>query len=154
MRKELLINKLLTKKNKPLAVAVSCTGGLISSTITNVSGSSRYFLLGVVAYSDEAKTRILKVSPSILKKFGAVSENTAAEMAHGVQKLANSDFSLATTGIAGPTGGTKNKPVGTVFIACASKKRIICKRFHFRGNRLSIKNQTVEASLDLLLTLI
>lgn len=154
MQKELLIKKLLTQKNKTLAIAESCTGGLISNKLTNTPGSSQYFLLGIVAYSNKAKVKILKVPASTLRKSGAVSKNTALSMARGVQKLTNSDFALATTGIAGPTGGTKNKPIGTVFIACASKKRIICKKFRFRGTRRSIKNQTAKASLNLLLTLI
>lgn len=154
MQEELLIKKILTKKNTTLAVAESCTGGLIANKLTNISRASKYFLLGVIAYSNQSKIKILKIKPSTLKKSGAVSENTAVEMAYGVQKLAGSDFALATTGIAGPTGGSKAKPVGTVFIACASKERIICRRFFFRGNRSSIKNQTAKTSLKLLLTLI
>jgi nicotinamide-nucleotide amidase len=151
MPKELLIRKSLTTKNKTLAIAESCTGGLVSHKLTNVSGSSQYFLLGITAYSNQAKIKVLKVPSSVLKRFGAVSKNTALLMAKGVQKLANSDYALSITGIAGPTGGTKTKPVGTVFIAYVSKRKTICKKFHFHGTRLSIKNQSAEAALDILL---
>ncbi|MCM8795528.1 MAG: CinA family protein, partial [Candidatus Omnitrophica bacterium] len=107
----------LLKKQKTIAVAESCTGGLVSYLLTQNPGSSRYFLLGIVAYSNEAKEKILNVPPSLIFKKGAVCKEVAFFLAENVRKITQADFGIGLTGIAGPTGGTKRKPVGTVFIA-------------------------------------
>ncbi len=132
---ESVVGKLLLKKQKTLASAESCTGGLIAHRITNVAGASQYFLGGIVAYSNEMKVLELGVSEDTLKRWGAVSEETALEMAQGLRKKLKADLGIAVTGIAGPEGGTLEKPVGTVFIALASVKEAKVKEFHFPTNR-------------------
>lgn len=154
MRKELLIKKLCVLKNKTLAVAESCSGGLFSHKLTNVSGCSKYFKSGIIAYSNEAKINILKVPSSVIKEYGAVSKETAVLMAKGVKKIAKTDIGLAITGIAGPSGAAISKPAGTVYIAAKSNKKIICKKFNFRGTRLSIKKQSANAALECVLSLL
>ncbi|NLJ15917.1 MAG: CinA family protein [Clostridiales bacterium] len=111
---------LLIKENKKIATAESCTGGIISSLITSVSGSSQVFDIGLCTYANSAKEKLIGVSSSTLEKYGAVSSQTAFEMAKGVMTLAEADFGISVTGIAGPTGGTKQKPVGTVFLSCTN----------------------------------
>jgi len=125
----------LASKHKTLAVAESCTGGLLAHRLTNIPGSSRYFLGGVVAYSNEVKIKELGVSEQTLKNFGAVSEQVALEMAQGIRDRFHSDYSLAVTGIAGPDGGTLEKPVGTVWIACADEHGAEAKKFFFPFQR-------------------
>jgi nicotinamide-nucleotide amidase len=146
------IHKLLIKTRKTIAVAESCTGGLLSSLLTQVSGSSSYFKLGVVAYSNTAKEKVLSVPQRLIARKGAVSEEVAIKLAQGVRKLAKADFGIGITGIAGPTGATPHKPVGTVFIAIASKNKTICKKFHFRGSRTSIRIKSAIKALELLKT--
>ena len=143
---------LLLKKRLKLAVAESCTGGAIGDRITDVSGSSVYFNEGIVAYSNEAKVRILGVKGETLNEFGAVSRETALEMARGVERISGADIGLATTGIAGPTGGTSQKPVGLVHIALVwpGAGVEICNEFHFTGQRREIKESTVITALDIL----
>jgi len=143
---------LLLKKRLRLAVAESCTGGAIGDRITDVSGSSVYFNEGIVAYSNEAKVRILGVKGETLNEFGAVSRETALEMARGVERISGADIGLATTGIAGPTGGTSQKPVGLVHIALVwpGAGVEICNEFHFTGQRREIKESTVITALDIL----
>ncbi len=148
------IHKLLLQKCRSIAIAESCTGGQLSQVLTSISGSSQCFLLGIVAYSNFAKTRILKVPPALIDKHGAVSQAVARKMAQNVAVLAKADLGISITGIAGPTGGTKTKPVGTVFIAVATKNKTICKRFNFKGNRTSIRKQAVTEALNLLKSLI
>ncbi len=133
-----------------IAVAESCTGGLLSSMITDVPGSSGYFLGGVVAYSNETKKRLLKVSPSSLKKYGAVSARVAADMARGVSARLSSDIGLSITGIAGPGGGSVKKPVGTVYIGISIDGRSFVKGFRFKGTRRSIKRQSATSALNAL----
>lgn len=116
-----VIIRLLTKRRQTLALAESCTGGFIANQITNVPGASKIFLGGVIAYSNEAKEKLLCVRAKTLKKRGAVSEAVAREMAEGAREKFGADFAIAVTGIAGPAGGTRNKPVGTVFIALAGE---------------------------------
>jgi nicotinamide-nucleotide amidase len=118
---EVLVN-LLLEKGKKVAVAESCTGGLLAKRITEISGASQVFECGVVAYANHIKEQLLGVNGQTLQKFGAVSEQTAIEMALGVKKLANSDFGIGITGIAGPNGGTEEKPVGLVFVAVADEE--------------------------------
>lgn len=115
-----VVGTLLSKNNATLSTAESCTGGMVAHEITSISGSSKYFLGSVVSYANEVKTNILGVSEATLQQYGAVSEQTAIEMAEGVRKLLGTDFAISTTGIAGPDGGSAEKPVGTVWIACAS----------------------------------
>lgn len=144
------INRLLIKKKKTLAVAESCTGGLLSDALTKIKGSSLYFLLGVVAYSKEAKQKILKVPYRLLLKEGPVSKKTTEFMASSIRKLACADFGIGITGFAGPTGGSKKNPVGTVFIAIKSKDRIISKSYLFKGSRQMVKKKAVLETLKIL----
>lgn len=144
------IYKLLIKKEKNLAVAESCTGGLASNFFTQAPGSSRYFILGIVAYSNKAKMSILKIPEHIILQKGAVSEVVATLMARAVRLIAGADFGIGITGIAGPTGGSKEKPVGTVFIAVDSKDNKICKRFLFKGSRIRIRETAALGALELL----
>jgi len=116
MRREYSLLKLLKKHKLTLSLAESCTGGLIAKAITDIPGSSEIFKYGVVSYSNESKQKILKVKKNTLKRYGAVSEQTAREMAEGVQKILSTNISAAVTGIAGPGGGMPDKPVGTVYI--------------------------------------
>lgn len=141
---------LLTEKNLTLSVAESCTGGLITDRLTNVSGSSKFLDRGVVTYSNASKIEMLNVSSSVLDEYGAVSEQTAVSMAGGVQKLAKTDIGLAITGVAGPAGGTVEKPVGTVFIAVTDGKDTICRKFLFRWERRRIKEISSQWSLEIL----
>ncbi|MEI8011138.1 MAG: CinA family protein, partial [Candidatus Omnitrophota bacterium] len=135
-----------------LAVAESCTGGFIANTLTNIPGASAWFNGGVVAYANTAKSDILGVAPDLIIKHGAVSAPVAQAMANGVRQRFNTTFALATTGIAGPSGGTSSKPVGLVFIAIASSRETIAHKFFFTGTRAQIKRQTLHMSLELLLT--
>lgn len=144
------VAELLTKRKKTIAVAESCTGGLIANRLTDVPGSSKYFKMAVVSYSNQAKQSILGVPAEILKRYGAVSKETATKMAQSVRQLANADIGLAVTGIAGPAGATKAKPVGLVYIALTGAKKTICKEFHFLGDRKAIKWQTSQAALDMI----
>jgi len=149
-----LLNKvsdILKKHRLTIATAESCTGGLISHTLTNISGSSDYFDRGVVSYSNTAKKELLGIQENTLQQFGAVSEQTAQAMAEGIRIRAHVDIGLATTGIAGPTGGTKDKPIGLVYIAVSTQQKILVKRFLFSGTRLQIKDHTCTAALSLLL---
>lgn len=142
----------LVRKHLTLATAESCTGGLISHRLTNVSGSSAVFVGGVVAYSNEIKKSLLGVSESSLAQYGAVSNPVALEMATGVCKRLNSDIGVGITGIAGPTGGTPEKPVGLVYISvvCIPYNIHIVKEYRFHGSRSEIKQQTSDTALNLL----
>jgi nicotinamide-nucleotide amidase len=147
---EEVIAALLIEKKLTIAVAESCTGGLITSRLTDVSGSSNYLERGLVTYSNAAKISMLDVPTEIIEKHGAVSEETARLMAEGVRKLAGTDLGLSSTGIAGPTGGTEKKPVGTVYIALADAKQTICRHFAYRWDRQRNKDMFAEAALFLL----
>jgi PncC family amidohydrolase len=144
------IHKSLLKKRKTIAVAESCTGGLLSSLLTRNPGSSKYFILGVVTYSNKAKETLLKIPHSIIAKNGAVSKPVAKLMAERIRKIAKTHFGIGITGIAGPGGLTPQKPVGTVLIAIDSKYGKICEKYHFRGNRLAIRKKAALKSLELL----
>lgn len=146
------LGEVLREKKATIAIAESCTGGLISHRITNISGSSEYFERGVVAYSNKAKIDYIGVSEEILSSCGAVSSETAMAMAYGIKKAANSTFGLAVTGIAGPGGGTPEKPVGLVFIAVAGPNGIEVTGSRFDGDRVAIKVKTAEAALTWLLS--
>ncbi len=149
---ELLLNvsQQLKTKGLTLATAESCTGGLLAHILTNISGSSEYFDRGVISYSNTAKQELLDVSEKTLKQHGAVSEQTAHAMATGIKKRSQADIGIATTGIAGPKGGTKDKPVGLVYIGIATSKNVSVKKYLFSGDRLQIKESTCNAALDLL----
>ncbi len=149
-----LIHKLLIKKRKTIAVAESCTGGLLSTLLTHISGSSKYFLLGTVVYSNISKNSLLKIPLSTIRLNGAVSTEVAGKMAESIRKLAKTDYGIGITGIAGPSGGSIEKPVGTVFIALAEKNKQICRKFIFKGNRASIRKQAAFKALQLLKKLI
>lgn len=140
----------LRQRGLQLAVAESCTGGLLAGTIVAISGSSDYFLGGVVAYANEVKSGVLGVAPATLAEHGAVSWQTAAEMAWGVRSLLGADVALATTGIAGPAGGTPTKPVGTVYLALAAREAILWQRQLWLGTRLENIRASVGAALRLL----
>ena len=150
MISEELIKKVTEKlinKNLTISAAESCTGGLLSHYFTYLSGSSDYFERGVISYSNNSKSELLKVKKETIEKFGAVSDQTAKEMAEGIKKLAGTDIGISTTGIAGPTGGTKEKPVGLVFIGISYKKNTDSIKFIFNGNRLEIKEKACEQAL-------
>jgi nicotinamide-nucleotide amidase len=145
-----VIGRLLVEKGKTLAVAESCTGGYISHLVTSVPGSSNYFKGGVTAYSNAVKQNLLGVNESSLKEFGAVSEQVAKEMALGVKKILQTDFAVATTGIAGPDGGTPEKPVGTVWIAVAGEKKVFATKFVFGDNRERNIVRSAQTTLQIL----
>lgn len=147
---EEVVGGLLRKSNKTLAVAESCSGGLIGHRLTNVPGSSEYFREGVIAYSNAAKIDLLFVSPELIETHGAVSLQTAKAMAHGVRRRARADFGLSVTGIAGPSGGTPDKPVGLVFIALAWRGGTEVQKNLFPGTRDRIKIQSAQKALDIL----
>jgi nicotinamide-nucleotide amidase len=132
---EMVIGRLLKTSKKTISTAESCTGGKIAQLITSVPGSSEYFKGSIIAYSNTVKTQLLGVQDYILTRYGAVSENTAREMAVGARSLLKTDFVVATTGIAGPDGGTETKPVGTIWIAVASEKGIVCEKRVFGNDR-------------------
>jgi nicotinamide-nucleotide amidase len=150
MRLEQNTLKKFVKSKKTLAIAESCTGGLIGDRLTNIAGSSAFFLLGIIAYDNAAKTKLLGVPPALLKKYGAVSAPVASTMAKGVRKILKTDYGLSVTGIAGPGGGSKNKPVGLIFIAVSTRQKTIVKRFLFKGTRIAIKNKASQTALKML----
>lgn len=140
----------LIKQKVTVATAESCTGGLIANSLTNISGSSDYFERGVVSYSNRSKTELLDVPEKLIKGHGAVSEQVARAMAEGIRKKANVEVGISTTGIAGPSGGTPEKPVGLVYIAFSTSKETKVKKFEFTGNRLQNKERACNAALWLL----
>ena len=145
------IGKILREYHLSVAAAESCTGGLLSHILTGVSGSSEYFMGGIVAYSNRIKADILGVQPETLNHYGAVSSQTAAEMAKGIRKLFLTDIGLSTTGIAGPTGGTIEKPVGLVWIGISTCLSTKTEKYLFNGNRNQVKTSTVSHVLSNLL---
>jgi nicotinamide-nucleotide amidase len=147
---ERVVGRLLTENNLKLAVAESCTGGLICRRITNTPGSSAYLLGGVVSYADSLKTIFLGVSPDLLQSHGAVSREVAEAMAVGVREKSRADIGLAVTGIAGPDGGSEEKPVGTVYIAIATSNENWVTKFHFHGDRNQIREISAQSGLDLI----
>lgn len=146
---ESAIGELLRKKKMTIAVAESCTGGLVANRLTNVSGSSEYFMMGLVAYSNKIKERMLGVSPRTMDSMGAVSKQVALQMAWGIRFLARTSIGVGITGIAGPTGGTPKKPVGLVYIAVVTERKRVFKECNFRGTREEIKQQASQAALSL-----
>jgi nicotinamide-nucleotide amidase len=147
---EEIVGKLLKEKKLTIAIAESCTGGLIASRLTDVPGSSDYLERGVVTYSNAAKISLLGVPAAIIEKYGAVSEETARLMAEGVRKISGTDIGLASTGIAGPAGGSAEKPVGTVYLALSDGTQTICRHYNYRWDRKRNKHIFSEAALLLL----
>ncbi|MCK5450936.1 MAG: CinA family protein [Candidatus Omnitrophica bacterium] len=148
MRIEKEIAKKLLKNKLHLSIAESCTGGLVSSRITDIPGSSGHFLGGITAYSNKIKTDLLDVPVKTIKKYGAVSRQTAKAMAEGVKLRTGADISAAITGIAGPTGGSEEKPVGTAYIAVTTSSKKRTKKVFFKGDRSFVKGQFAEAVLS------
>ena len=149
-----LANKIvsrLRKKKFKIAFAESCTGGLLSSTVTSISGSSKIFDLGLITYSNKAKIDILKVSKKIINKYGAVSKECCLSMVKNLSKISKAHISISITGIAGPNGGTKLKPVGLVYIGIKKGNKIITKKNLFKNkNRISIQKVTVSTVLNII----
>ena len=149
------IVSLLKRKKLKLAIAESCTGGMLSSSITSVSGSSKIFTMGLVTYSNQAKTVILKVPQKIIKKYGAVSVQCCLAMVNNLKKISKSKVCVSITGIAGPKGGSKLKPVGLVYIGIRVRKKVSVNKFIFKNKgRAYIQKQTVKKSLNSILKLI
>jgi nicotinamide-nucleotide amidase len=146
---EEVLGHLLTDRKLTIAIAESCTGGLIADRLTNVPGSSAYLERGVVAYSNTAKTVVLGVPETLIRVYGAVSREVAEAMAEGVRKSAGTDIGIATTGIAGPTGGTAEKPVGLVWIGYSDARETLALRFNFGADRLRAKQRASQAALEL-----
>ena len=146
---------LLKRKKLRLAIAESCTGGMLSSSIVSVSGSSKVFTMGLVTYSNQAKTSILKVPQKIIKKYGAVSVQCCLAMVNNLSKISKSKVCVSITGVAGPKGGSKQKPVGLVYIGIKIGKKVIINKSNFKNKgRVFIQKQTVKKSLNLLEKLI
>jgi nicotinamide-nucleotide amidase len=146
------IGSTLVARGYTISTAESCTGGLLSQTLTGISGSSAYFIGGVVAYSNQVKEQVLGVRTQTLIEYGAVSEQTACEMAQGIRNQFNTDIGLSTTGIAGPTGGTPEKPVGLAWIGISTPDGTQAYECHFKGDRLEVMHRTVMEILTHLLT--
>jgi len=147
------IVRLLIKKRLKISFAESCTGGLLSSTITSVSGSSKVFTLGLVAYSNQSKIKVLKVSKKIIRKYGSVSEQVCKAMVKNVSKIGKTNISVSITGIAGPSGGTKIKPVGLVYVGIKKGNRAEVKKYLFKNKgRSYIQKAAVNKSLGLILS--
>ena len=143
----------LSKKKLKISLAESCTGGLLSSSITSISGSSKVFTFGFVTYSNRAKTNILKVPKKIIIKHGAVSYQTCLSMVKNLNRISKTDISLSITGVAGPKGGTKKKPIGLVFIGIKKGNKTLVKKFLFKNKKRSlIQRATVNKALNLILS--
>ena len=147
---EKIVGEILLKKGFSVSTAESCTGGLISKRLTDISGSSNYFKGGVCTYSNESKLKLLGLNHELLIKFGAVSEDTAREMAVNVRLKFQTDIGISTTGIAGPSGGTIEKPVGLVWIGYSDKFKSFAKKFHFGDNRDIVRIRASQMSLEIL----
>ena len=149
------IVKLLSKKKLKISFAESCTGGLLSSQITSISGSSKVFTLGLVTYSNQAKINILKVPKKVIMKNGAVSYETCLSMVKKLNKISKTNISVSITGVAGPNGGTKQKPVGLVYIGIKKANKTLIKKFLFKNKkRSSIQKATVNKALNLILSFV
>ena len=149
------IVSLLKRKKLKISLAESCTGGMLSSTITSVSGSSKVFTMGLVTYSNQSKTSILKVPQKIIKKYGAVSVQCCLAMVNNLAKISKSKVCVSITGIAGPKGGSKQKPVGLVYIGIKLGKKVVINKCNFKNKgRIFIQKQTVKKALNLLEKLI
>jgi|AAUQ01.1.fsa_nt_gi nicotinamide-nucleotide amidase len=141
---------ILDKRGKTITFAESCTGGKLASTFVEVAGVSKVFNGSIISYSNEIKSKWLGVKEDTLIRYGAVSHECVNEMLNGALKLANSNYAVAISGIAGPSGGSRDKPVGTVFIGVKGEERVVIKRFLFNGDRVFIQNQAVDSAILLL----
>ena len=151
----LKILKLLTKKKLTVSIAESCTGGLLASSITSISGSSKVFNMGFVTYSNNAKVKLLKVPKKTILKYGAVSYETCLSMLKNLNKISKSNISISITGVAGPNGGTKEKPVGLVYIGLKKGNKIIIRKNLFKSNkRISIQKVTTKQALKMILNIL
>ena len=151
----LKIVKLLTKKKLTVSFAESCTGGLLASSITSISGSSKVFNMGLVTYSNNAKVKLLKVPKKTITKYGAVSYETCLSMVKKLSKISKSNISISITGVAGPNGGTKEKPVGLVYIGLKKGSKTIIKKNLFKSKkRISIQKATVNQALKMILNIL
>jgi len=151
----LKIVELLTKKKLTVSFVESCTGGLLASSITSISGSSKVFNMGLVTYSNNAKVKLLQVSKKTITKYGAVSYETCLSMVKNLSKISKSNISISITGIAGPNGGTKEKPVGLVYIGLKKGSKIIVKKNYFKSKkRISIQKATVKQALKMILNIL
>jgi PncC family amidohydrolase len=148
MKLEKVVGDYLKERGLTLSIAESCTGGLICDRITNISGSSDYFMGGMVTYSNESKAEHLGIPLNYIKRYGAVSQQVARRMAQGVRKAFHTAFGLSTTGVAGPTGGTKRSPIGRVFIGIYDGKRTWVKKLDLKGSRREIKKEATEEALQ------
>ncbi len=146
--KEIVVK--FAKNNIKLAIAESCTGGYISNAITNISGASKVFERGIICYSNNSKIDLLKIDPDRIDQFGAVSEIVAKQLAYNIRVLSNVDIGIGITGIAGPTGGTTEKPVGLVFIGFSTEKDTIVEKHQFKAERIRFKEKVLEEVLSLL----
>lgn len=146
----IVLGKKLLEQHKTLAFAESCTGGLASSLVTDIAGSSEYLVGSAVTYTNEAKHKLLEVQETTLTSYGAVSEQTACEMAQGVRKLFGSDFGVGITGNAGP-GGSEGKPVGLVYIAVATDEEVYCKEYLFTSNRIENKLRIALTAISMVI---
>ena len=147
--------RLLTKKKLTVSFAESCTGGLLASSITSISGSSKVFNMGLVTYSNNAKVKLLKVPKKTITKYGAVSYETCISMVKNLSKISKSNMSISITGVAGPNGGTKEKPVGLVYIGLKKGSKIIIKKNIFKSKkRISIQKTTVQQALKMILSIL
>jgi len=145
------LHKKFIKKNITISVAESCTGGLLSSKLTRLSGSSRYFQMGLVTYSNKAKIKILRVNKKIIDKYGSVSPECCRSMVQNLSKLSKSKINVSITGIAGPNGGTESKPVGLVYIGLKKGRKIIIKKNLFKNKkRILIQRKTAEEALEII----
>jgi nicotinamide-nucleotide amidase len=147
---EQVVGRLLKERRKKVGVAESCTGGLIAHRLTNIPGSSDYFLCGVIAYSNESKQEVLGVDPALIARYGAVSAEVAAAMAEGVRRISGADIGISTTGIAGPGGGSIEKPIGLMFAGYSAKEGKETKKLHFAEERIINKHRMSQAVLDIL----
>jgi nicotinamide-nucleotide amidase len=147
---EEVVGRLLIENGKTLAVAESCTGGLIAQRLTEIPGSSKFFIEGIVAYANAAKIRTLNVAPDLIERFGAVSAEVAEAMSKGMLERTDTDFAISVTGVAGPTGGTEDKPVGLVFIGYADKYEVKSIKLNLPGDRHLIRWRASQAALDFL----
>ncbi|MDX1741419.1 MAG: nicotinamide-nucleotide amidohydrolase family protein, partial [Rhodothermales bacterium] len=149
-RLETVVGSLLAQQRRTVATAESCTGGAVASLLTDVPGASAYVVGGVVAYCNSVKQELLGIDDALLAEHGAVSEAVALEMARNVRSLTRADYGVSTTGILGPTGGTPDKPVGTVWVACADDASAEARLLRLGKERLKNKQRTVAATLDML----
>ena len=144
------IGRLLIRKKLTISICESCTGGMLGSIITSIPGSSKYFLGGIIAYSDDFKRKLVGIKPELLKKRGAVSPEVARAMAQGVRRVFKSDIGVGVTGIAGPSGGSRKKPVGLVYISLSYKRSVFIKRLMLAGGRDQIRKRACKETLSLL----